>query len=104
MKVVDAPYVQGFKERKKEKIVKKIRHKRKVDNVYVVTLPLITDGIMDIYEYKHLFQKFYKKASDEIYILGIAKTKSDANEVVRDIVQDMYDSDIDFDVKKFFGI
>lgn len=104
MKVVDAPYVQGFKERKKEKIVRKIRHKRKVDKVYVVTLPLITDGIMDIYEYKHLFQKFYKKASDEIYILGIAKTKGDANEVVRNIVQDMYDSDIDFDVKKFFGI
>ncbi|MBQ9199435.1 MAG: hypothetical protein IJ141_04585 [Lachnospiraceae bacterium] len=104
MKVVDAPYVQGFKDKRKEKIVKKIRHKRKVDKVYVVTLPLITDGIMDIYEYKHLFSKFYKKASDEIYILGIAKSKKDANEVVRDIVQDMYDSDTDFDVKKFFGI
>ena len=104
MKVVDAPYVQGFTGRKKDKIVKKIRHKRKVDNVYVVTLPMITDGIMDIYEYKHLFSKFYKKASDEICILGIAKSKSDANEVVRDIVQDMYDTDTGFDVRKFFGI
>lgn len=104
MKVVDAPYVQGFKERKKEKILKKIIHKRKADNVYVITLPLITDGIMDIYEYKHLFNKFYKRASDEIYILGIAKSKNDANEVVRDIVQDMYDSDAGFDVRKFFGI
>ena len=81
MKVVDAPYVQGFKDKRKEKIVKKIRHKRKVDKVYVVTLPLITDGIMDIYEYKHLFSKFYKKASDEIYILGIAKSKKDYTKI-----------------------
>ena len=59
---------------------------------------------MDIYKYKHLFQNFYKKWSDEIYILGIAKSKSDANEVVRDIVQDMYDTDGELDVRKFFGI
>ena len=104
MKVVDTPYVQGFKDKKKEKILKKLRHKRKIDGIYVVTLPLITDGLLDIYEYKNLFGKFYKKISDEIYIVGVAKSKEDANEVVRDIVQDMYDAGEDFDTRRFFEI
>ncbi|MBQ7708239.1 MAG: hypothetical protein IJT72_10750 [Lachnospiraceae bacterium] len=104
MKVVETPYVQGFKDKKKDKIIKKLRHKRKVDGIYVVTLPLITDGLLDIYEYKRLFHKFYKKMSDDIYVVGIAKSKDDANEVVRDIVQDIYDADEGFDVRRFFGI
>ena len=39
----------------------------------------------------------------ECKIIG-AKSKDDANEVVRDIVQDMYDVGENFDTRRFFEI
>ncbi|MBQ9610667.1 MAG: hypothetical protein IJV15_14645 [Lachnospiraceae bacterium] len=104
MKIVDAPYIVGFKDKKKDKIIKKIKHKAKADGVYVITSPVITDGIMDIYQYSQLLTKFYDNIRDDMYIFGIAKGKKEAKELIVNIVQDMYDAGYEFDVKGFFGI
>ncbi|MBR1815398.1 MAG: hypothetical protein IJ763_01725 [Lachnospiraceae bacterium] len=104
MKIVDAPYVNGFKDKKKNKIIRRIKHKVKANGVYVITSPIITDGIMDIFQYSQLLTKFYDNLRDDMYILGIAKGKKEAKELIVNIVQDMYDAGYEFDVKGFFGI
>ncbi len=107
MKITDSLYTYGIKERKLDKVLAKIRHSKKIRNLYVVVLPLVNDGILEIYDYNQLLQPFYLAMSDDIYIVGLAKDKDDAMALVVDIIQDMHDlregDDILFDTNKFFG-
>ena len=104
MKIIDAPYMSGIKDKEKNRIIRKIKHNSKSSGTFVITLPMITDGLMDIYMYDQLLSKFYDGMRDEMYIIGIAKDKKKAKELTVDIVQDMYDAGYDFDLKGFLGI
>lgn len=118
MKVSDSVYTYDLSNRKKKKILHKIKYSKKIRKLFVVVLPIngpcSSDGLLEIYEYKQLLQPFYKKMSDDIFVVGLSKEKGGALEIVQNIIQDMYDSatnveeyDLDvprdiFDVKHFF--
>lgn len=104
MRLVDAPYTYGYKEKKLIKITHKIKNNKKHKGTQLIVYPLMGDGLMEIYSFEQLLGKLYKPFLDDIVVLGIASDKNGAMELVVNIVQDIYDSDIDFDVKSFFGM
>lgn len=92
MNVSDALYTYGIKDRKLDRILKRISKGKRVHNLYVIVLPLVQDGLLEIYVYNQLLQPFYKPVADQIHVLGVALNKGDAEELVLQMVQDMYDA------------
>jgi hypothetical protein len=107
VRITEALYTYGIKDRKLNKILTKMKHGQKISNLYVVVLPLVQDGILEIYGYNQLLQPFYQNISDSISVVGVAKGREGALSIVQDMVQDMYDSAGDgenlFDAVHFFG-
>ena len=104
MKVIDSLYVKGIKDKKINKFVSKIKNNKIVNGIYVITLPIFDDGILEIYSYLQFKQKFYSKFYDDIVVVGIAKNKEDADMLVLDIVQQLYDADCGFDIRRFLEV
>lgn len=92
MTISDSLYTYGINEKKLNKIKKKLLAHKRINNLYIVTLPITGDGIMEIYVYNQLLQPFYEPALKDINVLGMAKNKSDAEELVLRMIQDMYDA------------
>lgn len=84
--------------------MRKIRAGKKIRNLYVVVLPLMRDGILEIYVYNQLLQPFYLAMHDKVHIVGIAMDKGNAEDLVLQMVQDMYDAcgGESFDTELFF--
>ena len=105
MVIDDKFYVGGARDRQIIKMVRGIRrfHKvRYVPGVFVVTLPLFDDGILEIYELNELRQKVYRDMENSIHIVGAAPSRVQAIRLVRDIIDDIYRKTGDVDVKGFF--
>lgn len=104
MRVIDALYTYGYRDKKLDKIVKKIKRGASVSGLYVIVFPLLKDGILEIYVYNQLLQPYYRSLGDAVCVLGVASDKSGAEELVLNMVQDVYDAGYEFDVKGFLGI
>lgn len=104
MKLVNAPYTYGYKDKKLNKVKEKIRINKKQKGTHLIVYPFLGDGLMEIYSYEHLLSSSYRSFWNDIVVLGIASDKEGALELVVNIVQDIYDSDMDFDIKGFFGM
>ena len=81
----------------------KIKLKRPVCNLYVVTMPLYEAGIMEIYDYNELLQPYYRKLKRTIDILGVSKTRNGAKQITCDILEDVYSEYGEADVKSYFN-
>ena len=104
MKVVDTVYTYGYSDDEARHLAKKLKYNVKKLKLYVVCLPVIGDGLMEIYEYKHFQQSFYKGIRNDIVVIGFAPDKAGAEEIILSITQDLYDANCGFDIKKFFGV
>lgn len=69
----------------------KNRRHKPVRNLYVIVLPLLQDGLLEIYPYNQLLQKPYRKLDSRIRVVGFARGKEVAEQLVLQIIQDMYD-------------
>ena len=106
MVIDDKFYVGGARDRQIIRMVRGIRrfHRVKyVPGVFVITLPLIGDGILEIYELNELRQKIYTDMGDAIHIVGAAPSRFQAVLLVRDIIDDIYKKTGDVDVERFFA-
>ncbi len=103
-KLADNLYTKYSSEKKFKKFLIKIKLKRPVNNLYVVTAPLYEAGIMEIYNYNELLQPFYRKQKRVISILGVSKTRDEAKELVCDILEDTYSTQGNADIKTYFGL
>lgn len=52
----DKCYTYNLTERKQARIRKRIRRHKPVRNLYVIVLPLLQDGLLEIYPYNQLLQ------------------------------------------------
>lgn len=104
MRFVDSLYTYGYKDKKIDKVIKKINKGSAIPGLHLIVLPLVNDGILEIYVYNQLLQPFYKSIWDNICVVGIASNKGGAQELVQNIIQDMYDYNADLDVNNFFEI
>lgn len=107
MVIDDKFYVGAAKDRQIIRMVRHIRRfheiKKYVPGIYVVTLPLFHDGILEVYEISELKQKVYDDVRDAIHIVGAAPGKRQAIRLVRDIIDDIYKKTGTVDVEAFFS-
>ena len=79
-----------------------IAHGKKSKGYYCIALAAQKNDLLDIYESK--FLRTTHLNTDDIYIIGVAKDKAEAHEVVRQIIEDVYIHTGGFDLKEFLGI
>ena len=91
MIISDRCYTYNLTERKQTRIKKRIKRHKTARNLYVIVLPLLRDGLMEIYHYNQLLQKPYRKMDSRIQVVGFARGKEAAEQLVLQIIQDMYD-------------
>ncbi len=106
MVIDDKFYVGRARDRRIIRMVRGIRRFNKVKyvpGIFVITLPLFGDGILEIYELNEFRQGVYQNMSDSIHIVGAAPTRGQAVALVRDIVDDIYRKTGGVDVKRFFA-
>lgn len=75
---------------------------RKKTHYYCIALAGHPQNLLDIYESRFLQTTHLKL--DDIYVLGIAKTKNEAYEVVRQIIEDVYTHTHGFDIRQYLNI
>ena len=106
MKLSEGLYTYNISNRKRNRICSHIRKHKSARNLFVIVLPVRgNDGILEIYPYNQLLQSYYRQFDSEITVVGLAKKREDAQMLVLEIIQDMYDTTgEEFDVKKFFVV
>lgn len=85
---------------KKRRIVRALKRKKFIFDIYVITLPKNDNGIMEIYPSYVLYQKVFEDISK--YIIGIAKGKEEAYDMVTSFVMECYNTTGNFKVKDYF--
>ncbi|MBR1507764.1 MAG: hypothetical protein IJ619_07160 [Eubacterium sp.] len=86
------------------RLVYKMKRARIIPSLYIVTLPLIGDGVLEIYNYNTLIQPYFKQRYDTIKVVGISRSKSGAMELVRKIYEDVVAKDENLDVGTFLTV
>ena len=75
----------------KSKIYRTLKKKDLIFDLFIITKPLGGSGLMEIYPSYVLYQKIYE--TSDIQILGIAKGRDEAMEIVSSIAVKMVTSD-----------
>ncbi len=79
----------------------KLKHNRPLRGLYVVVLPEVAlENLMEIYAYDEL----RRKKQYERIVIAAASSKSEAIEVVRSLIEEMYQETGGFDVKSFLKL
>ncbi len=81
-------YSEDISDRKLAVLKKKLIKKSVKLDLFLVTLPLGKEGILEIYWYPELLQNFYKKLEIDLLVVGIAKSREDAFHLIEQIVLD----------------
>ena len=103
MILCDDYYTYGIKEKKLARIVWDIEKGKEIKKLFVVTIPLGSSGILEIYEYNKLLEPLFSSLTSEPYIVGLAPDKEQAEELVEAIIQDVYDNTGEqLDVRGYF--
>ena len=103
MILCDDYYTYGIKDKKLPGIVRNIEKGREVKKLYAVTLPLGSSGILEIYEYNRLLDPVLDALTIQTVIVGLAPDKEQAEWLVEEIIQDVYDNTGDkLDVRGYF--
>ena len=82
-----------------KKIIKKIKNKKITPNVYVIAFASNTQNLMDIIPSSELLQKGYPK--EQLRVIGLANGKKEAVELVRRIVDEVYQATGEVKVKEY---
>lgn len=75
---------------------------KKPKGYYCISLSNCPENLLDIYPSQ--FLRTPDMNTDGIYIVGLASDKTEAFDVVRDIIEDVYVHTRGFDIKSYLGI
>lgn len=104
MKLYNQMYVRGIPDKKVIPTMRKMRRKKSLSGLYCITLPVFQDGILEIYEYRELLQDVYEQLEHPVIVIGIANSKETAVEMVRLIIDEVYQNSGGFDVEDYLGL
>ena len=93
------------KAKKKERKIRKLVEKRKLRSLkyYCIAFPSNKENILDIYNMgEFLFAHYRKATSEDVHIIGLADSRDDAAELVREIIDEVYRESGTFDVERYF--
>lgn len=89
MTIVKRLYTGVMPDKTASRLIKRIKKRKPCADVYVITLPLFEDGLLEVYEANEFLQPYYKKRTDDIVIVGMSMTKAGAFFLIR-ILSGMY--------------
>ena len=92
-------YVSEFLEKKRNKLVRDIRHKESYPSIYVIVLPACDHNQLELYSSIMLKQKVYDR--DDLFIVGIADGYDDALMIVQRIYDDVLLKTGNTDVRRY---
>lgn len=95
-------YSDGISQKKLKAIEKKIINGSVKLGVFLITLPLTEDGLLEIYWYPEFLQPVYKNLDCEVTVVGIAKSREDAFSLVERMVRDVGMQDGKLPIKNYF--
>lgn len=101
MNIIDSYYVYGISDKKLNKYLKKIKIGKKIKDLKVVVTPLFDDGILEIYSYNQLLGPYYLSRTNDINIIGFASDTENANQLILELIQEVYTKTNGFDIKKY---
>ena len=82
-------YTEGMSSRKIKSVCNKVKKGSFKLGIFLITLPLVDDGILEVYWYPELLQSIYKNSDDDVIVIGIAKSREDAFSLVERIIRDV---------------
>ena len=96
MKWYENLYVGESIRHKTDKIKWKINHNAGQINIYVITIASNSQNLLDIIPAQELMQKGYPKR--ELYVVGLAQGKEEAYEIVKQIIDEVYQKTGEFKI------
>ena len=99
MKFYKYLYVQEELEKKKEKIIRKLKQKKILFNFHVVTISSNPENQLDIYNSKYLFQPGFP--AEDLFVVAIVKSHEDAVEFVENLLKDVYNETKRTDMRSY---
>ncbi len=81
---------------------KKIKQGKPDISLFLIIMPIEKTGLLEIYWYNSLLQPYYRAMDTSVKVVGMAHSKKQADKVVCELVEDMYQEQHNFDVEQFF--
>ena len=97
-------YSDGISDRKLASFKKKIKNKSPKLDLFLVTLPLGQEGLLEVYWYPELLQKHYMQMKQELVVVGIATSRDEAFHLIEQIVLDVGIEDGHVPIKDYFKV
>ncbi|WP_287388616.1 hypothetical protein [Lachnospira sp.] len=90
----------------KAKIFSKIKRNSFSSDTYLITLASNPENLLDIISANVFNQPHFKKQKnhEDILVVGIAKGEAESYELVRQIIDEMYKKQGDFNIREFLEI
>lgn len=92
-------YVQEELEKKKDKIIHKLKEKKILFSCHIVALSPTDKNQLDIYSSKFLFQPGFP--TEDLFVVAIVKSHEDAIEFVEKLLQDVYNETKRTDMRSY---
>lgn len=93
-------YVSKNLKKKRDKSIDSINNRRLTYDIYCITFASSTENLFDIMNANELLFPHYQKT--DIKIVGLAKGKDEATNLVQDMLMEVYDKTGAFDVRTYF--
>ena len=87
----------------KYKMFGMIRKGRFQSDTFLIMLPSNQNNVLDIISANYVLQPHFKKKTykEDLYVVGLAKGQGEAMELVRDIVDEVYNKTGGFDIAEY---
>lgn len=95
-------YRDDISDRKLASIKKRVTMKLPGLKLYFITLPLGSQGILEVYWYPELLQKVYRKMDGELVVVGMAYDRDTAFLLIERIISEIGVQENGIPVKEFF--
>lgn len=86
---------------KRSQVIWKLKRNKLQLDIFLITLAANPNDLMDILPAFLLKQPYYK--NQDLFVLGIAGSKPEAQEIVRQIVERLYQETGGFEIREFVG-
>ncbi len=100
IKWADKLYLGDSIKGRKTKVMRAVEANKLAFSVFCITYAVNPGNLLDIINANELSFSYYQK--QEIYVIGLAGSKSEALELVRSMIEDMYRETEGFLVREYF--
>ena len=95
-------YYSDLSGRRLDSIKRKIRKWSPKINLFLITMPIGGQGILEVYWYPELLQPLYRKLDKQVLVVGMAKSRGEAFSLIERIVLDVGVQDGTIPIGNFF--